>query len=171
MGGITRDDVGSNPHYFLVRQALFALVGVVGLGIAVAIDADWYRRLWRPIYGGTVLVMIFVFLAGPVTRGSRRWLEVGFFRFQPSEFGKLLFVLALAGFLAERAKRLHDPRTTASALGLAALPVGLVFIQPDFGTALVYGAALAAVLFVAGLRWLNIAIVAFLTVVAAVIRL
>ena len=68
--------------------------------------------------------MLLVFLAGPVTRGSRRWLDVGSFRFQPSEFGKLLFVLALAGFLAERAKRMDEPRTTLSALVLAALPVG-----------------------------------------------
>ena len=63
--------------------------------------------------------MLLVFLAGPVTRGSRRWIDLGSFRFQPSEFGKLLFVLALAGFLAERAKRINEPRTVLSAVGLA----------------------------------------------------
>jgi rod shape determining protein RodA len=111
--------------------------------------------------------MFLVFLAGPVTRGSRRWLDLGFFRFQPSEFGKLLFVLALAGFLAERSRRLNEPQTTGAALGLAALPMLLVYLQPDFGTALVYAAALAALLFVAGVRWLNIAVVALLTTFAA----
>ena len=93
-----------------------------------------------------------------MTRGSQRWLDIGPFRFQPSEFGKLLFVLALAGFLAERVRRINEPRTVLSAVGLAAMPVGLVFLQPDFGTALVYGAALAAVLFVAGTRWLIIGV-------------
>jgi rod shape determining protein RodA len=171
IAGITRHDVTGSPHYFLIRQVLFALVGIVGLAIAVAVDVGWYRRFWRTIYGGTAAVMVLVFLAGPVTRGSHRWIDLGFFRFQPSEFGKLLFVLALAGFLAERSKRLHDVRTTASALGLAALPMLLVFVQPDFGTALVYAAALAAVLFVAGVRWLNIAAVALLTVIGAILVL
>src|SRR5213075_2174367 len=57
-----------------------------------------------------------------------------------------LFVLAIAGFLAERVRRINEVCTTLSAIGLAALPITLVFMQPDFGTALVYGAALAAVL-------------------------
>ena len=167
IGGITEHDVEGNPRYFVVRQALFAFAGVAGLVAALAIDPSWYRRFWRPIYGGTALVMFFVFLAGPVTRGSRRWLDLGFFRFQPSEFGKVLFVLALAGFLAERSRRLNDPQTTGTALGLAALPMTLVYVQPDFGTALVYAAALAALLFVAGVRWLNIAVVTLLTALAA----
>jgi rod shape determining protein RodA len=167
ISGITEHDVDGNPRYFVVRQALFAFVGLAGLATALLIDPAWYRRFWRPIYGGTALVMFLVFLAGPVTRGSRRWLDLGFFRFQPSEFGKLLFVLALAGFLAERSRRLNEPQTTGTALGLAALPMLLVYLQPDFGTALVYAAALAALLFVAGVRWLNIAVVAFLTTLAA----
>jgi rod shape determining protein RodA len=166
--GITYHDVEGKPHYFLVRQALFAAAGGVGFLAALAIDPYRYRQLWRPLYIGTVGVMLFVFLAAPLTRGSRRWLDLGFFRFQPSEFGKLIFVLAIAGFLADRSRRLNDPRTIVSALGLAALPVGLVFIQPDFGTALVYGAALAAVLFVAGTRWLTLAALGSLVLVAAV---
>jgi rod shape determining protein RodA len=100
---------------------------------------------------------VIVFLAGPQTRGSKRWLDVGFITFQPSEFGKLFFILALAAFLADRTRRLADPRTTATAVGLALVPMLLVFLQPDIGTALVYGAALGAVLFVAGTRWLHLA--------------
>jgi len=157
IGGITQHDVAGKPNYYLVRQALFALVGSIGFLAALAIDPDRLRRFWRPLYIGTVAVMFFVFLAGPVTRGSRRWIELGFFRFQPSEFGKVLFVIALAGFIADRSRRVNEPRTTLTTIGLAAVPIGLVFIQPDFGTALVYGAALAAVLFVAGTRWLSLA--------------
>ena len=115
--------------------------------------------------------MLLVFLAGPVTRGSQRWLDIGPFRFQPSEFGKLFFVLGIGGFLAERVRRINDPRTTLSAIGLAALPITLVFMQPDFGTALVYGAALAAVLFIAGTRWLTMAFLAGAVLVGAVLIL
>jgi rod shape determining protein RodA len=171
INGITHHDVEGNPRYFLVRQATFAGAGAVAFAVALAINPSRLARYWRPLYGGTVAVMLLVFLAGPVTRGSRRWLDIGSFRFQPSEFGKLLFVLAIAGFLAERGKRINEPRTVLSAVALAALPVTLVFIQPDFGTALVYGAALAAVLFVAGTRWLMLAALASSVLVAAVLVL
>jgi rod shape determining protein RodA len=166
--GITAHDVDGNADYFLIRQAVFVAVGAAGLAIALLIDVDWYRRFWRTIYAGTAAVMFVVFLVAPLTRGSRRWLDLGFFRFQPSEFGKLLFVLALAGFLAERSRRLNEPQTVLAALGLAALPTLLVYVQPDFGTALVYAAALAALLFVAGVRWLNIAAVAGVAALVAV---
>jgi rod shape determining protein RodA len=107
------------------------------------------------------------------TRGSKRWIDIGPFQFQPSEFGKLLFVLALAGFLADRARRLHEPRVVLQAVGLGLIPILLVFKQPDLGTALVYSAALGACLFVAGARWthlLGLAAVA-LTVVVSVVSL
>jgi rod shape determining protein RodA len=157
IAGITHGDVTGDSNLFVVRQGVFAAVGAVGLAGAALIDPDVYRRHHRPIYVGTTALMLFVFLAAPLTRGSRRWIDLGFFRFQPSEFGKLLFVLALAGFLAQNARRLGEVRTTVSTVGLASLPILLVFIQPDFGTALVYAAALAAVLFVAGTRWTHLA--------------
>ena len=169
--GITHHDVGGSPHYFLVRQATFAAVGGIGFAAALVINPSSLMRFWRLIYIGTVATMLLVFLAGPVTRGSRRWLDLGSFRFQPSEFGKLLFVLALSGFLAERAKRINDPRTTLAAVGLAALPAGLVFIQPDFGSSLVYAAATAAVLFVAGTRWLSLAVLGGVALVGAALVL
>ncbi|HYY03732.1 MAG TPA: rod shape-determining protein RodA [Gaiellaceae bacterium] len=155
--GITGHDIAGNPGYYVVRQGVFVAVGALVLVAAVAINPDWYRRRWRAIFIGTAFVIAIVFVAGPVTRGSKRWLDLGFFRFQPSEFGKVLFVLALAGFLAERTKRLNEARTTLQVVGLACVPILLVFLQPDIGTALVYAAALGAILFVAGARWTHLA--------------
>jgi rod shape determining protein RodA len=166
IAGITRHDVAGSPDYYVVRQGVYAGVGAVALVAAAAVDPDVYRRYWRVVFGGTVLMMLFVLVVGQVARGSRRWIDLGFFRFQPSEFGKLLFVLALAGFLAERGRRLQDPRTPAAAVGLALVPIGLVFLQPDIGTALVYGAALLAVLFVGGVRWSQLGVLAGLMVLA-----
>jgi rod shape determining protein RodA len=159
IAGITYHDVPGDPDYYLTRQIVFVVIGVVGLLAVLLIDPDIYRTRWRYVYGGTAFVIAIVFLMGPI-RGSKRWLDLGFFRFQPSEFGKVLFVLALAGFLAERSRRLNDPRTTITTLGLAALPIFLVFLQPDFGTALVYCAAVFAVLFVAGTPWTHLAALA-----------
>jgi rod shape determining protein RodA len=166
---ITRHDVEGNAHYYLTRQAVYAVIGVLGLVVAVLIDPDLYRRRWRVIFGGTSFLIAIVLLTGPI-RGSKRWLDVGFFRFQPSEFGKVLFVLALAGFLAERTRRLSDPRTTLGLVGLALVPIFLVFLQPDFGSALVYCAAVGAILLVAGTPWTHLgALAAGAVAVAALV--
>ncbi|HXY85867.1 MAG TPA: rod shape-determining protein RodA [Gaiellaceae bacterium] len=167
IAGITRHDVPGNPNYYLVRQGIFVAVGLVGLGCAVLIDPAWYGRRWRLIYAGTILVILVVYAAGPVTRGTKRWLELGPFRFQPSEFGKVLFVIALAGFIAGRTKRLGEVRTTVEVVGLASIPILLVFAQPDVGTAMVYGAALGAVLFVAGTPWSHLAALAAAVILLA----
>jgi rod shape determining protein RodA len=156
IAGITHHDVAGDQRYYLTRQVAFVVIGTLGLLIATLIDADHYRTRWRVIFGSTAFVIAIVYFQGAAIRGSKRWLDLGFFRFQPSEFGKVLFVLALAGFLAERSRRLHEVRTTLTALGLASIPIFLVFLQPDFGTALVYCAAVGAVLFVAGTPWTHI---------------
>ena len=158
VAGITRFDVEGNESYYVVRQAIAAGVGFAGFLVALAIDPDRYRRAQKWLYGITLLLMLLVFPLADTTRGSKRWIDVGPFQFQPSEFGKLLFVLALAGFLADRARKLGDPRVVLQAIGLAAIPIALVFKQPDLGTALVYGAALVACLFVAGIRWSHLAL-------------
>lgn len=137
----------------MVRQAIAIALGTAGLLVALVIDPDLYRRRQKSLYALTILLMLLVFALADETRGSRRWLEVGQFQFQPSEFGKLLFVLALSAYLADRARRIGEARVVLGALGLAAVPVLLVFEQPDLGTALVYVAALGACLFVAGTRW------------------
>jgi rod shape determining protein RodA len=168
INGITHHDIATDPHYFVKRQAAYALIGLVGLVVFTLIDPDVWRLYWRWVFGGTAAMIAIVYLAGPVTRGSKRWLDLGFFKFQPSEFGKLLFVLALAGFLAERGRRISESRTMLQAIGLAAIPVGLVFLQPDIGTALVYVAALAAVLFVSGTRWTHLTAASVVAIVGIV---
>jgi rod shape determining protein RodA len=160
ISGITRFDVPGNPDYFVVRQGIAAGLGALGLVLAIVIPTDVWRRHWRVVYGGAIGLMIFVFVFAEAIRGSKRWIDVGPIQFQPSEFGKGLFVLALAGFLVERRAALGQMRTVLAALALAAVPTALVFLQPDLGTALVYGAAVCAVLFVAGVRWLHLAILA-----------
>jgi rod shape determining protein RodA len=167
ISGVTHDDVAGNRGYYVVRQGIFAAVGLVGFVAALLVDPAVYQRYRRVLYAGTLGVMMIVFLGGAAARGSKRWIDLSFFRFQPSEFGKLLFVLFLAGFLAERGRRVGEARTVLAAIGLALAPIALVFVQPDLGTALVYTAALAAVLFVAGTRWLHLAVLGALVVVVA----
>jgi len=168
VSGVTRFDVQGDPDYYVVRQAIAAGLGAIGLVVAIAIPTDLYRRYWRVVYGGTIVLMVVVYVFAEAIRGSKRWIEIGPFQFQPSEFGKALFVLAIAGFLVERGRGVGRLHTVLAALGLGIVPMLLVFLQPDLGTALVYAAALVAVLFVAGVRWLHLAVLLVLGTLAIV---
>ena len=105
--GITKHDIGGSAAS---RQGLYAAAGALLFVIVLFIDPDTYRRLRRPIYFGPLGLMVFVLAAGAATRGSHRWINVGFFTFQPSEFGKVLFVLVVAGFLADRSRTITSAR-------------------------------------------------------------
>jgi rod shape determining protein RodA len=168
VAGITKFALPGNPSYYLNRQILYAVVGGVLLVGAALIDPDIYRRYWRAIFIGTCVVIAFVLLVGHASHGSTRWISLGFFTFQPSEFGKLLFVLALAGMLVERQRDLNSWGTTLRIVGIGLVPVLLVFAQPDLGTALVYLAALAGMLWVAGVPWRHLAVLGALVVVVVV---
>ena len=115
--------------------------------------------------GGILLVYALGFSA----RGSRRAIEFGFFNFQASELGKLLLVVALAGFAVDRARRLDERETTSRIVLLALIPAMLVVAQPDLGSGLVYLAIVLAVLFVAGTKWTHFAALAGLGTVAIVV--
>lgn len=168
VAGFTKFDIPNDPSYFLNRQILYACVGALVLVAAALIDPDLYRRYWRAIFSGTCAVIAFVLLIGHASHGSTRWISLGFFTFQPSEFGKLLFVLALAGMLSERQRLIGSWDTTLKVVGLGLIPVLLVFAQPDLGTALVYGAALGAMLFVAGVPWKHLAVLGAVVVLVVV---
>lgn len=160
LDGITRQDVAGNPDYYVVRQAVFAIIGSLGLVGVLFVDPSIFRRYRKAIYGLLLGMLVVVMAVGTEVRGSTRWIDVGFFQFQPSEFGKLLLALFLAGLLAESGRRVTESRTTLVAIGAASIPAFLVFLQPDIGTALVYGAILIAALFFAGTRWRDLAAMA-----------
>jgi rod shape determining protein RodA len=153
LSAVTRDDVRGDPDYYVARQGLYVLIGAVALAVLTAVNPAVYRRYRNALYASAISLTAIVFVIGSAIRGSKRWIEFGFFRFQPSELGKVLLILFVAGFLADRAKRLGDPKTTGAAVGLAAVPAVLVFLEPDFGTALVYFVILAVCLFLAGTPW------------------
>jgi rod shape determining protein RodA len=157
IAGITRSDITTDPNYYVTRQAVYALIGVAGMAAMTLLEPRFWMRHSRLIYGGLIVLLVIAPVFGTQVRNTRRWIDIGPFRFQPSEFGKLLLVLFLAAFLAERGKRIAERQTTLAATGLALLPIVLVFLQPDFGTAIVYAAVIGATLFVAGTRWSHIA--------------
>lgn len=138
-------------QYYALNQAVGLAVGAAG---AVAVALFDYRRLQqllRPVYGLAIVMLLAVLAAGSAVNGSRSWIDVGPVQVQPSEFAKMLAIVVLAGFVAEDG--LARNFAFLKALGIAGLPVMLVLAQPDLGTALVFGAIFAAVVFVGGARW------------------
>ncbi|HZY66421.1 MAG TPA: rod shape-determining protein RodA [Rubrobacteraceae bacterium] len=139
---------------YAMNQALGVVVGLAGAIPLALIDYRiWQRYLWH-IYGAVVAMLLAVPLIGTVSGGAQRWIDIGPIQVQPSEFAKLLVVVVLAGYLVE--KPIHETRNFLKALGLLAVPAGLVFLQPDLGTALVFGALFVAMAYIGGARILQI---------------
>lgn len=153
----TLRDIPGNPGYFADRQAIYALIGLLGMYLLARIDYSRFRELRVGIYTFLCVSVSLVFVFGFAARGSRRAFDLPFFSFQPSELGKLLLVLALAGFVIDGARRGSERQRTVRYLCLGLAPAALVFLQPDLGTSLVYGAITLAVMYVGGVRWTHLA--------------
>jgi rod shape determining protein RodA len=159
LGQATQNDVPGSPHYFLERQTIYTLLGVVGMLLVMRIDYSRFRELRVGIYTFLCTSIALVFVFGFAARGSRRAFELPFFSFQPSELGKLLLVLALAGFVIDGARRGSQVQRTVRYLCLGLAPAALVFLQPDLGTSLVFGAATLAVMYFGGVPWTHFAVI------------
>ncbi|QZH74771.1 MAG: rod shape-determining protein RodA [Erythrobacter sp.] len=136
----------------LVRYAVFLIVALV----ISLIPRDWARLAAIPAYLAVLVLLIGVEIVGQVGGGSQRWLELGFIRLQPSEVMKPGIVLILAAFYhALPVGMIGNWRALLIPLGLIAIPMGFVLLQPDLGTALAIGFGGVVVMFLAGLpqKW------------------
>jgi hypothetical protein len=113
VGGITQHDIPGEPNYYVLRQGLYASAGFAGMIALSLVTPDLYRRYWRQLYAAVVLLLLIVIPLGTEARGSQRWIDLGPVTFQPSELGKLLVVLAVGGFLADRRCSSFGSRTSA----------------------------------------------------------
>jgi rod shape determining protein RodA len=153
----SRHEVAADPLYFVTRQSIYGVIGIV-LMIAIShIDYTRLRELRVSIYALMVGSIAFVLLVGTAIRGSNRWIELPLFQFQPSELAKVLLCVSLAAFVYERVRRPFGLRATLALLGLGLVPAGLVFLQPDLGTGIVLVAITLTILFVAGIPWQHFA--------------
>ena len=121
-----------------VQQVYWLVFGGIIATLVAAIDYRHYERLGYGLYTIGVVLLVLVFILGRDIRGSSRWINIGSFSFQPSEFMKLFLIIALAKYLHD------DPKTDGRSLKdlivpalITVLPVGLILSQPDLGTALI----------------------------------
>ena len=135
-----------------LRQALWFAVGLFGLLTAAFFNYRTLARFAYPIFGVLLALLLLVSVAGEVGRGAQRWLRLGGWAFQPSEFMKLALIVVLARYFEDRKERLGDPRLSVIPAVMALAPMVLILRQPDLGTAALLSLLTLSVLLVVGLR-------------------
>ena len=160
-----------DPAYYLKRQAVYALAGIVALVLLSRMDYRRLRFAVAPLLLGSFALLVAVLVLGTPVNGARRWLSLGPASLQPSELAKLALVLWLAAYLARR----PAPQSLGELLRPIGLVVGtafaLVIVEPDLGTAIAIAIMASAVLLVAGTRLPTLAaagVLGFVLVAAAI---
>jgi rod shape determining protein RodA len=165
--GATRTLVPGDPHYYVVRQGIYLVIGFVMMLALSRLDYSRLRQFKNGIYATLILSILAVLGLGHGAKGSVRAINLPFFSFQASELGKVLLILALSGLLVERSKSLGRRDTTVRLMIAALIPAMLVIAQPDLGSGLVYMTVAYMLLFVAGTSWRQLAALAALVCLAA----
>lgn len=143
---------GSEP-YLKTQIVAFAL-GLVALFVLVFIDYDIYGHFYLPIYGITLVLLVYV-LINPVSASEwgdvRSWISIGSVSFQPSELAKFGVIISVSKFIDINKDDLNNPAVLVKVLVFAFIPIALILMQPDLGTALVFIFFLAVMIFIAGI--------------------
>jgi len=145
---------------FHIKQMAWIALGTVGLIAAALVDYHRYARFVGLLYLLNLVLLALVILPriGQEANGAARWIRIGGFPFQPSEFAKLAVILTLAVFLSRRHETIRQGKTLLLSFLYVALPVALIFKQPDLGTALVILAIWFGMTYMAGARMRHLAL-------------
>jgi len=169
-------EAGSDPGFFLKRQATFVMVGVVLMLVVASVDYRVWRDFAPLVYGVTCLALLAVVSPlGASSKGHQAWFPLGPFQLQPSEISKIALVVCLAAHAGTGPGRSArpplelGPRRLLSTVVAALVPMALIMLQPDIGTDLVFAVILVAVLLVAGARGRHLLALALLGIAGAVL--
>jgi cell division protein FtsW len=145
---------GGTSQYF-VKQSVWLALAVCVLPVAMRIDLEWLRKLALPLALVTAVVLVLVLVPGigHKVNGARRWIQLGPMNMQVSDFVRLSYIVVLAHYLADN-KRVQDTFVRGFVVPCAMIgaTAGLILLQPDFGTAFLFGVVGAALLFLNGVR-------------------
>jgi rod shape determining protein RodA len=148
--------------YYLKRQALYVAIGVVVMVAVALVDYRSFHDLAPAVYVVTVAVLLLVLSPlGTTERGAQAWFSFGNFQFEPSEVAKGALIVCLSAYIATHRSDL-DAGRVATIVGLVGVPLALIFLQPDFGTAMVFVGIVLAMLLVGGARPRHLAVLALI---------
>ena len=146
------EEQGIDTLFYVNRQMVSLGIGILGMVVVTLFDYRAYRAWSLLLYGGSILLLLFVLAQGEVINGSKAWLVIGGFQFQPSELAKVSLIVMLATLFQERREEALGMRALVEALAISAVPMALILLQPDFGTFLVFVAIVFGVLLLARVR-------------------
>ena len=150
--GSKLEAAGADPATYLKRQIAYIVAGVAVLLVVILFDYRHLRGLAGVLFGGTLVALTLVLTPlGSVSKGAQRWIDLGFFQMQPSEIAKVVVVVAIAAYLAERRGEVRAVDVLICT-ALVMVPAVLIYLEPDLGTMMVFIALLAALLLVGGAR-------------------
>jgi rod shape determining protein RodA len=163
---VTGGTFGAN--YYLSRQAVFLAIGIVLMAAVALVDYRYLQEIAPILYVGAVFVLLVVLTPlGSSARGAQAWFEVAGFQLEPSEFAKVIFIVAISAYCAMHRSDL-DGNRFLWLLALAAVPMVLIYRQPDLGTDLVFAGILIAMLLVGGARPRHLAVLGVIGVLGVV---
>ena len=151
------------------KQTIWIAGSLVLALMILVIDGKFYAAFSYPIYGAMLLLLLSTFAFARDVKGSYGWIDIGSFKLQPAEFAKFATNMALAKYLSTLDIRMQDMRTKITSLILLGVPMAIILLQNDTGSALVFGAFIF-VLYREGLSG-NILLLGFLTIVLFVLTL
>ena len=158
---------GARAATMPVTQLYALAIGLVALGICLAVDYRVFAENSLFLYGGLVLLLVFVLLKGSTQMGAQRWIPVGPFHLQPSEFGRMVVALVLAMFFAENRRGAKNTSDLVIGGILCGIPLLLIAKQPDLGTAVTLMPVFVGIAFLAGLRLRLLGVLALAAVLIA----
>jgi len=142
--------VTGQPYYYLKKQSVWIIIGLVAMFAVASFDYRYFEKMATPIYLVNLAVLVAVLLLGNEAKGAQRWISIGSFEFQPSEFAKIAIVLSFASFLSRRQGELTTFRSLLPCFLYIGAPMLLILKQPDLGTSLVFIAIMLGMLWAAG---------------------
>ncbi|MFQ9515438.1 MAG: FtsW/RodA/SpoVE family cell cycle protein [Eubacterium sp.] len=143
---------GAEENYQF-KQIIGLVLGIAALVFFTLLSYQLLFKFYWPIYGGTIVLLLSVIILGTVTKGARRWIDLGFTRFQPSEFAKIFLIIFLVAYLYKRRETLNSFKTLAGAVFFVAIPIGLIFIEPDLSTTIVIFITFCAIMFLSEIHY------------------
>ncbi len=153
---------------YFSRHLVNLIIGSIAMLLLTALDYHALQAWAVPLYLGTLLLLAIVLVVGHSISGAQSWLNLGLRTFQPSEPAKLLIIVALAAYWARYEQQGGASRVQLGGLLLVSIPMALVFIQPDFGTAMVFATVWLMMAWTAGLRWWQLLLLMIVAVPAGI---